>query len=88
MVQPISPSPLRPLRSEAPSARQGPATMPMATASVSTPMLSRMVDELMAEGPPIDFAKVAHLKAAIAGGNYPIEPRDIARAMIGFAKAD
>jgi negative regulator of flagellin synthesis FlgM len=87
MVQPISPSLVRPTRSEAPSARQLPVATPVATASVATPVLSRMVDDLMAEGPPIDFAQVAHLKAAIAGGNYPIEPRAIARAMLGFAKA-
>jgi negative regulator of flagellin synthesis FlgM len=87
MVQPISISPLRSLRAEAVSAREAPPTTQASTSSVSTPVLSRMVDDLIAQGPPVDFAKVAHLKAAIADGRYAVEPREIARAMIGFAKA-
>jgi negative regulator of flagellin synthesis FlgM len=55
---------------------------------VATPVLTRMVGELVQQGPPIDFARIAQLRQAIAEGSYDVDPRAIARAMIGFAKSD
>ena len=40
--------------------------------------------ELAAKGPPVEAAKVAAIKAAIAEGRYPIEPARIAQGMIAF----
>ena len=53
---------------------------------VATPVLTRMVDELVQQGPPVDFARIAQLRQAIAEGSYEVDPRAIARAMIGIAK--
>jgi negative regulator of flagellin synthesis FlgM len=39
---------------------------------------------MAAEGAPIDAAKVAAIRAAIAEGRYPIEPDRIAQGMIAF----
>ncbi|OYQ25100.1 flagellar biosynthesis anti-sigma factor FlgM [Sandarakinorhabdus cyanobacteriorum] len=36
----------------------------------------------LASAPPVNRARVAELKAAIAGGRYPIDPQAIADAMI------
>jgi negative regulator of flagellin synthesis FlgM len=57
-------------------------------AMVATPILTRMVDELVQQGPPVDFARIAKLRQAIAEGDYKVDPRTIARAMIGFARPD
>jgi negative regulator of flagellin synthesis FlgM len=38
--------------------------------------------ELAASGPPIDAEKVAAIRAAIAEGRYPIDPKAIAQKMI------
>ena len=49
-----------------------------AGASVST------VAEMVAKGPPIDTAKVAAIKEAIAQGRYPVDPIRIAEGMIAL----
>lgn len=39
---------------------------------------------LAAEGPPVDSAKVAQVRAAIAEGSYPVDPERIAERMIAL----
>lgn len=43
--------------------------------------------ELVAQGPPVDSAKVQMIRAAIAEGRYPVDPHKIAERMLalGFA---
>jgi negative regulator of flagellin synthesis FlgM len=41
--------------------------------------------DMAAQGAPVDSAKVAAIKAAIAEGRYPVDPAKIADAMIKFA---
>jgi negative regulator of flagellin synthesis FlgM len=50
--------------------------------SVGAPISA--VAAMAAEGAPIDAAKVAAIRAAIAEGRYPIEPDRIAQGMIAF----
>ncbi len=38
--------------------------------------------ELAASGPPVDAEKIAAIRAAIAEGRYPIDPKAIAEKMI------
>jgi len=44
--------------------------------------LANPAAQLVAAGAPIDTAKVASLRQAIAEGRYPIDPQRIADAMI------
>lgn len=37
---------------------------------------------LSAVGPPVDVAKVAALRVAIANGQYPVDPQKIAQRMV------
>ncbi len=41
--------------------------------------------DMAAQGVPVDGAKVAAIKAAIAEGRYPVDPAKLADAMIKFA---
>ncbi len=54
-----------------------------ATVSAPTSTLSRIAKDLSAS-PPVDTAKVASLKAAIAAGRYTIDPDAIAAKMIAL----
>ena len=40
--------------------------------------------ELVAGGPPVDSARVAALRAAIAEGRYPVDPAKIAERMLAL----
>jgi negative regulator of flagellin synthesis FlgM len=42
------------------------------------------VFELVSAGPPVDGAKVAAIRAAIAEGRYPVDPDKIAARMIAL----
>ena len=43
-----------------------------------------VVADIVAKGPPVDDAKVAAIKAAIAQGRYPVDPVRIAEGMIAL----
>jgi negative regulator of flagellin synthesis FlgM len=51
----------------------------------SLPQLVRLAAELSSEPPPVDYAKIAQVRAAISTGGYRIDPDQIARALIGKA---
>ena len=57
--------------------------MPGAGKPVSPPRLGELVRQ-MAASPPIDTARVAALRAAIADGSYAIDADAIAARMIAF----
>ena len=42
------------------------------------------VFELVSSGPPVDSAKVAEIRAAIAEGRYPVDANKIAERMIAL----
>jgi negative regulator of flagellin synthesis FlgM len=42
------------------------------------------VFELVAGGPPVDSARVAAIRAAIAEGRYPVDPEKIAERMLAL----
>jgi negative regulator of flagellin synthesis FlgM len=42
------------------------------------------VSELVAGGPPVNGARVAAIRAAIAEGRYPVDPEKIAERMIAL----
>jgi negative regulator of flagellin synthesis FlgM len=79
--------PTGPGRVDAPrsdSVQRGAATakvVPIKGDTVEGTSLSPAAD-LAASGPPIDAEKVAAIRAAIAEGRYPIDPKAIAEKMI------
>ena len=77
--------------------RQLPATSGTASAAATTvapanverikslPKLVSLANALAEQGPPVDFAKIAQVRQAIALGTYRIEPDKIAEAMTRLA---
>ena len=57
-------------------------------ASVPLPRLLDLVAELTRSGPPVDYARIAQLRRAIADGSYQIDPDVLAKAIVGFAAKD
>ncbi|WP_242125194.1 flagellar biosynthesis anti-sigma factor FlgM [Sphingobium sp. Sx8-8] len=53
---------------------------PSSAAAASASPVARMA----AEGAPVDMDRVAAIKAAIASGNYPVDPAAIADRMIAL----
>jgi flagellar biosynthesis anti-sigma factor FlgM len=51
----------------------------------SLPKLVNLASALAEQGPPIDFAKIAQVRQAIALGTYRVEPEKIADGMMRFA---
>jgi flagellar biosynthesis anti-sigma factor FlgM len=86
MVDPVSSRPIGQIL-QTKADRVAKAQPAAATPPIATPVLSKMVAELVDQGPPVDFARVAQLKQAIADGSYAVDPRAIARAMIQFSRA-
>jgi flagellar biosynthesis anti-sigma factor FlgM len=55
----------------------------------SLPKLVSLASTLAEQGPPVDFAKIAQVRQAIALGTYRVSPDKIAEGMMRFAsKAD
>lgn len=89
MVDPVT---LWPVRSVSKSvgepgvktARTEPASAQPKGSATSLPKLVSMAAELARQGPPVDFARIAQLRQAIAQGSYAVDVDSIAHAMIGF----
>ena len=77
-----------PLRSVASETAAQPARAPeqLRTVPDSLPAarLIRLTSSLATQAPPIDVARVAALRTAIANGSYGVHPAIIASAMIDF----
>ncbi len=50
----------------------------------SLPKLVRLANDLAAQGPPVDFARIAEIRQAIALGTYRVDANRIAVAMLDF----
>jgi negative regulator of flagellin synthesis FlgM len=51
----------------------------------SLPKLVSLANELAEQGPPVDFAKIAQVRQAIALGTYRVSPEAIAEGIMRFA---
>lgn len=88
MVDLPGPAPLRPT-----AAPQRAQTKPAAAAAKaasrnevegkSLPQLVGLANELANGPPPVDYARIAKIRAAISTGSYKVEPDEIARALLG-----
>jgi flagellar biosynthesis anti-sigma factor FlgM len=69
--------------------KDGVATPSVAPVNVerikSLPKLVSLASTLAEQGPPIDFAKIAQVREAIALGTYRVSPDKIAEGMMRFA---
>jgi negative regulator of flagellin synthesis FlgM len=61
-----------------------PAAVGSATARGTTGPVESAVFELVAGGPPVDSAKVAAIRTAIAEGRYPVDANKIAERMMAL----
>jgi negative regulator of flagellin synthesis FlgM len=89
MVDPVSFGPARPVQSRQDQSveRRTASTAPEKGSPVampSLPILINLAAELANEAPPINTAKIAQIKNAIAMGSYRVNPEAIADAMIGY----
>ena len=74
--------PLRRVANEA--AASAPAQVGATRDTMPIASLSRLSGTLADQPPPIDVARVAALRTAIAGGSYGVHPAIIASAMLDF----
>lgn len=63
---------------------QAPAKLQAAQDSLPAARLTRLAGSLADQAPPVDVARVAALRSAIAGGSYGVHPAIIASAMLDF----
>jgi negative regulator of flagellin synthesis FlgM len=74
-------------RREAATAAGGNAPAP-APSRPTIPRLVSLAGELVRQGPPYDYAKIAQIKAAIALGSYEVDVDRIAASILGPAPQD
>ncbi|WP_439567041.1 flagellar biosynthesis anti-sigma factor FlgM [Sphingopyxis sp.] len=76
-------TPLRSVASESAAAARA-AAPPAVGDNLPAARLIRLAGGLANQTPPVDVARVASLRSAIASGNYGVHPAIIASAMIDF----
>ena len=76
-------APLRRVASDNVAAR-APAQLQPAQENLPTAKLTRLANSLADQSPPVDVARVASLRTAIANGSYGVHPAIIASAMLDF----
>ena len=76
--------PLRRVASESVAAMRAPAQLPPAQDNLPTARLTRLASSLADQAPPVDVARVASLRTAIANGSYGVHPAIVASAMLDF----
>lgn len=76
--------PLRRVASESLAAMRTPAQLQPAQENLPTAKLTRLAGGLADQAPPVDVARVASLRTAIANGSYSVHPAIIASAMLDF----
>lgn len=76
--------PLRRIGGDAAAPARAPAALQAAPETLPTARLTRLAGTLADMSPPVDVARVARLRTAIASGSYGVHPAIIASAMIDF----
>jgi len=87
MVDLPGPAPLRgtaaPLRAQARPPSTSARTISSDIEGKSLPQLVGLANELASGPPPLDYARIATIRAAISTGTYRIDPEKLAQALIG-----
>ncbi|HKX90494.1 MAG TPA: flagellar biosynthesis anti-sigma factor FlgM [Sphingopyxis sp.] len=76
--------PLRRVAGETVASMRAPAQLQPAQENLPTARLSRLAGSLADQAPPVDVARVASLRTAIANGSYGVHSAIIASAMLDF----
>ena len=76
--------PLRRIAGENVAAMRTPAQLQPAQENLPAAKLTRLANSLADQAPPVDVARVASLRTAIANGSYGVHPAIIASAMLDF----
>ncbi len=76
--------PLRRVASESAAPTRAPAQLQPTQENLPTTRLTRLAGSLADQAPPVDVARVASLRTAIANGSYGVHPAIIASAMLDF----
>ncbi|MDK2760226.1 MAG: flagellar biosynthesis anti-sigma factor FlgM [Sphingopyxis sp.] len=76
--------PLRNIAGGFAASAQAPIQAQTAPDSLPTTRLTRLAGTIASQQPPVDVARVASLRSAIASGSYGVHPAIIASAMIDF----
>jgi len=92
MVDPVTLWPIRPVSKSvkdngARATRSETASARAIGASASLPKLVSLAADLAKAEPPVDYAKIAQLRQAIAQGDYLIDLDSIAHSMVGFFRS-
>lgn len=83
MVEPIGQARASALNSiKLREAGKGQASAGLGDGASKTSATLSPASRMAAEGSPVDSLKVAEIKAAIASGNYPVDPQKIAEKMM------
>lgn len=89
MVDPVNLGPVRSLpqspRTSTAKAEARPSVSVQAEPTApSLPKLIGLAADLAKQGPPVDYARIAQIRQAIAKGEYSVDADRIAHAMIGY----
>lgn len=92
MVDPVSLWPVRQVSKSAKddgarATRSETASARPVAAGTSLPKLVSLAADLAKAGPPVDYAKIAQLRQAIAQGEYSVDVDAIAGSMIRFFRS-
>jgi len=72
-------------------ARSGDGATQIPATGVDTASAIQLMDlaaDLAKAGPPVDYARIAQIKRAIADGSYDIDVNAVARSILNFAPRD
>jgi flagellar biosynthesis anti-sigma factor FlgM len=95
MVDPVRMGPINPVAAKAATSPEVRRLMPQdfrkapeAPTGASVPRLLDLVADLAHSGPPVDYARIAQVRRAIADGSYKIDADELAKAIVSFVPKD
>jgi flagellar biosynthesis anti-sigma factor FlgM len=95
MVDPVCMGPISPFAAQAAGGSevrrltpQDLRKIPDVPLGASVPQLLNLVADLAHSGPPVDYARIAQIRRAIADGNYKIDADAVAKAIVAHVAKD
>lgn len=97
MIDPVRTGPVSPIAATVAKGADAPLSTPQpvrvqkpldAAPGVTLPRLLDLVADLANSGPPLDYAKIAQVRRAIADGSYKIDADALAKSIMSFDSKD